>query len=65
VPRSSSCLKKGRQRNFVLRTIGLLTNFKKVCVSKNGGLRKEIMSEAHRSLYTIHPGDTKMYRDMK
>jgi hypothetical protein len=25
---------------------------------------KEIMSEAHRSLYIVYPGGTKMYRDM-
>jgi hypothetical protein len=36
-----------------------------VCVLKSGGLRKEIMSETHRSLYIIHSGGTKMYRDVK
>jgi hypothetical protein len=29
------------------------------------GLRKEIMSEDHHSPYTMHPGGTKMYRDVK
>ena len=28
-------------------------------------LRKEIMDEAHKSKYSIHPGETKMYRDLK
>jgi hypothetical protein len=28
-------------------------------------LRKEILQESHRSRFTIHPGGTKMYRDMK
>jgi hypothetical protein len=36
-----------------------------VCVPEIGGLRKEIMSEAHHSPYTVHPGGTKMYFDMK
>ena len=36
-----------------------------MCVPKSGGLRKEIMSEAHRSLYTVHLGGTKMYQDRK
>jgi hypothetical protein len=36
-----------------------------VCVPKSGGLRKKIMNEAHHSLYIVHPGGTKMYRDMK
>ena len=28
-------------------------------------LRKEIMKEAHFSAYSIHPGSTKMYHDLK
>ena len=28
-------------------------------------LRKEIMEEAHFSTYSIHPGCTKMYHDLK
>ena len=28
-------------------------------------LRKEIMEEAHFSAYSIHPGSTKMYHDLK
>jgi hypothetical protein len=43
----------------------LLTHFKQVCVPGIGGLRKEIMSEAHHSPYTVYPGGTKMYRDVK
>ncbi|KAL8111235.1 hypothetical protein AgCh_019086 [Apium graveolens] len=28
-------------------------------------LREELMEEAHRSPFSIHPGETKMYRDLK
>src|SRR6266576_2847755 len=28
-------------------------------------MRKDVLREAHRSRFTIHPGGTKMYRDMK
>ena len=28
-------------------------------------LRKQILKEAHSSTYSIHPGNTKMYRDLK
>ena len=28
-------------------------------------LRKDILDEAHRSRYTVHPGCTKMYKDLK
>ena len=27
------------------------------------GLRNEILSKAHHSLYTVHSGSTKMYKD--
>jgi hypothetical protein len=58
-------LKEGKAKEFCLKEDGLLTHFKQVCVPGSRGLRKEIMREAHRSPYTIHPGGTKMYRDMK
>lgn len=37
----------------------------KLCVPNLHELKKEIMDEAHRSRYTIHPEGTKMYRDLK
>lgn len=32
---------------------------------KLGGLSELILEEAHRSRYSIHPGATKMYRNLK
>jgi hypothetical protein len=54
-----------KAKEFCIMEDGLLTHFKQVCVLGIGGLRKVIMSEAHHSLYTVHPRDTKMYRDVK
>ncbi|KAL5721369.1 Mre11 complex subunit Nbs1 [Ranunculus cassubicifolius] len=34
-------------------------------VPNDVALRKEILQESHHSRFTIHPGGTKMYRDMK
>jgi hypothetical protein len=34
-------------------------------VPKNHGLRKKIFYEAHTSKYSIHPGSTKIYHDLK
>ena len=28
-------------------------------------LKKEILDEAHRTRYSVYPGETKMYRDLK
>jgi hypothetical protein len=58
-------LAEGKTKEFCLKEDGLLTHFKQVCVPEIEGLRKKIMSEAHHSLYTVHPGGTKMYRDVK
>jgi hypothetical protein len=57
-------LAKGKAKEFCLKEDGLLTHFKQVCVPGIGELRKEIMSEAHHSPYTVYPGGTKMYRDV-
>ena len=57
-------LKEG-EKEFCLKEDGLLIHFKLVCVLGSGGLKKEIMSEAHHSPYTVHLRGTKMYRDLK
>jgi hypothetical protein len=58
-------LVEGKAKEFCHKEDGLLTHFKQVCVPGIGGLRNEIMSEAHHSPYTVHLGGTKMYRDVK
>jgi hypothetical protein len=37
----------------------------RICVSDIDSLRKTILKEAHDSDYSIHPGSTKMYQDLK
>jgi hypothetical protein len=34
-------------------------------VPKKKALKKKILDEAHTSRYSIHPGSTKMYHDMR
>jgi hypothetical protein len=51
-----------RHKGFALRMLGcspILDEF----VSKDEGLRNEILSKTHHSLNTVHPGSTKMYKD--
>ena len=43
---------------------GLILESRLVVLSDEA-LRKEIQQESYRSRFTIHPGGTKMYRDMK
>jgi hypothetical protein len=58
-------LEEGKAQEFCLRDDGMLTHSKRVCVPASNELRKEIMSEAHHSLLSVHPGSTKMYKDVK
>ncbi|XP_058068512.1 uncharacterized protein LOC131217591 [Magnolia sinica] len=37
----------------------------RVCVPNLQGLREEVLNAAHNSKLAIHPGNTKMYRDLK
>jgi hypothetical protein len=38
---------------------------KRICVPEIKEIRKSILREAHDSAYSIHPGSTKMYHDLK
>jgi hypothetical protein len=37
----------------------------RIVVPKNAEVRQQILDEAHLSRYSIHPGSTKMYQDLK
>ncbi|XP_070025185.1 uncharacterized protein [Nicotiana sylvestris] len=37
----------------------------RLCVPDIDSLRERIMAEAHTSRYSVHPGSTKMYHDLK
>ena len=58
-------MKKGQSRDFVIDREGTLRLGTRLCVPNVDELRKEIMEEAHFSAYSIHPGSTKMYHDLK
>lgn len=36
-----------------------------ICVPNNENLKKEILPKIHTTPYSLHPGTTKMYRDLK
>ena len=44
---------------------GLLYFDNRICVPDQTELRNEILTEAHESGYTIHPGEVKMYKDLR
>ena len=51
--------------DFRVDNEGTLWYKDRICVPRKGDFRQIIMDEAHNSAYSIHPGSTKMYMDLK
>nr|CAE02835.3 OSJNBa0014F04.1 [Oryza sativa Japonica Group]CAE03534.1 OSJNBa0061C06.22 [Oryza sativa Japonica Group] len=58
-------MKQGKAAGFTEDEHGTLWNGNRVCVPDNRELKQLILQEAHESPYSIHPGSTKMYLDLK
>ena len=58
-------VKKGSKPDFVLSDDGVLRFRTRLCVQDDGDLRRELFEEAHCSRLAIHPGGTKMYKDLR
>ena len=58
-------VQQGQVDDFVIGDDGTLRLGTRLCVPDVDGLRKEIMEETHHTAYSIHPGSTKMYHDLK
>ncbi|WVZ76054.1 hypothetical protein U9M48_024056, partial [Paspalum notatum var. saurae] len=58
-------ISKGEELPFKLDETNVLWFKGRLVVPKNPELRRKIMEEAHTSRFTIHPGSTKMYQDLK
>ena len=58
-------LAAGRAKEFSIDEKDVLWYKKRIYVPEQGGLRGLILKEAHESAYSIHPGSTKMYQDIK
>jgi hypothetical protein len=60
-----SNMSKGKAKGFHEDDQGVVWFEKHVCVPQDPKLRKLILQETHDSPYSIHPGNTKMYMDLK
>ncbi|WVZ75502.1 LOW QUALITY PROTEIN: hypothetical protein U9M48_023548 [Paspalum notatum var. saurae] len=58
-------LKIGKAPHFRKDEQGTLWYKNRICVANVDRIRKLILSEAHDTVYSIHPGSTKMYYDLK
>uniref|UniRef100_A0A2N9H8A8 Reverse transcriptase domain-containing protein n=1 Tax=Fagus sylvatica TaxID=28930 RepID=A0A2N9H8A8_FAGSY len=58
-------VRDGNRLEFNISNDGALRFGDRLCVSKDSTIKREILEEAHHSPYTVHPGSTKMYRDLQ
>ena len=56
---------RGEAKEAQIDEEGVLRIKGRVCVPRVDDLINTILTEAHSSRYSIHPGATKMYRDLK
>ncbi|GJV92324.1 retrotransposon protein, putative, ty3-gypsy subclass [Tanacetum coccineum] len=55
----------GKHTEFSVDDDGVVWFEDRLCVPNDQVLREKVMTEAHSSPFTIHPGSTKMYKDLK
>ncbi|GAU49756.1 hypothetical protein TSUD_407990 [Trifolium subterraneum] len=56
--------RKGKPE-FTVADDGVIQFGNRVCVPNDADLKRLILEEAHKSGFSIHPGSTKMYHDLK
>lgn len=56
---------QGRAENFTVAENGTMKFKGRWCVPNDPFLKDEIMKEAHNTPYSVHPGGSKMYKDLK
>ncbi|KAD5318253.1 hypothetical protein E3N88_18199 [Mikania micrantha] len=55
----------GQVKNLEDNDHGIKLRFGRMWVPRNGDIRARILDEAHKSRYSVHPGATKMYQDLR
>ncbi|KAL4039223.1 hypothetical protein IC575_002872 [Cucumis melo] len=55
----------GQAVEFSLSSDGGLLFERRLCVPSDSAVKTELLSEAHSSPFSLHPGSTKMYQDLK
>ena len=56
---------EGEEIEFSVKEDGSLYYKDRVCVPSDSELKKAILDEAHSGSFSMHPGSTKMYQDLK
>ena len=56
---------QGKKSEFNVYGDGTLRFGDRLCVPSDGDLKKELMIEAHCTPYSVHPGSSKMFKDLR
>jgi hypothetical protein len=59
------CIEAGRPREFTMEEDGTIFFRGRLCVPQKFEVKMDILREAHRTSYMVHPGEAKMYQDMR
>ena len=55
----------GKETEFTANEDGFVYYRDRVCVPNDDELKKSILEEAYSGYFSMHPGSTKMYQDLK
>ena len=58
-------IEKGKKSEFQIRDDDMIVKGQRMLMPEYGELKRDIMEESHSSAYAVHPGSTKMYRNLK
>jgi len=58
-------LEKGKAPGFMIKEDGTLRFQSRLCMPNKADSKEKILTEAHNTQYSVHPGGKKMYRDLK
>ena len=58
-------ISEGRVGDFSLDASGAIRFRRHLCVPQKAKVKDDILREAHRSPYMVHPSENKMYQDLK
>lgn len=58
-------VENGTRMDYAVRSDGALVTGTRLCAPRNEAMKREILDEAHCSVYTMHPGSTKIYRTLR
>ena len=59
------CIIEGGVGDFTLDALRAIWFRVRLCVPQKAKVRDDILREAHRSPYMVHPSENKMYQDLK